>query len=152
MLDSILWMNEFREVKSVQCYNFNRLNKEFEDLSLANIRFKDGKVASIECSWAIYSETTKYYFDVYGADGSITLNPLQLNKGDFDIIRPFSEDTKKSNFEIHKASYESELRHFLNCILGLVPMFSDLKQAKQTMFVIEALYRSAAENKEIILS
>jgi predicted dehydrogenase len=53
---------------------------------------------------------------------------------------------------LYKKSYENELRHFVNSVKGLVPLMSTGEEAQKRMEIVEAIYQSAAKNKEVILS
>jgi predicted dehydrogenase len=46
---------------------------------------------------------------------------------------------------VYKKSYESELKHFVHAVNGVVPMISTIDEAVQRMQVVEAIYASAAQ-------
>jgi predicted dehydrogenase len=53
---------------------------------------------------------------------------------------------------IHKKSFESEIKHFINAVLGLGPVISTPKEAIETMKIVKAIYKSAKEKKEVMMS
>ena len=151
LVDSVLWLSDFKEVRSVKATNFHRLSDSYEDFSIAQINFEDGSVGFIECSWAIFSSETNFYCDVFGRMGSSKINPLQLYKSNGDIIKPNSSGDKRTNLHLHIKSYENEIKHFINSVIGFVPVLSTMGEAIKAMKLIEAMYQSAKENKEILV-
>lgn len=149
MIDSLLWIYEFEPVKSVRATTFNNLTESVEDVAIANIRFENGSLASLEASWSLFSSKRDFYCTVYGSKGSVRINPLQIFRASGDIYEPVDVHKKMSNIAMHKKSFESELKHFVNVVQGLAPVMSTIDEACQTMQIIEAMYKSAAENSEI---
>ncbi len=153
LVDSILWMFDFKPVKSVSASNFSRTNDaDIEDISVGTIHFKDGSIATMECSWSLYTKITNFYFNAYGKEGSALINPLQIFKKNGDLLQPQVNSDKIGNLQIHQKSYETELKHFINSILGLAPTISTVDEALISLKILEAMYQSAKEGKEIMLT
>lgn len=151
LIDSILWMFDFAEVESVMASNFSRTVSIAEDISVGTIKFKSGAVATLECSWSLYSKISNFYFNVYGKEGSAMINPLQLFKKNGDLLQPQTNSNKITNLQIHQKSYETELKHFVNSVAGLVPVISTIEESFTSMKVLDALYTSGIENKAVYL-
>lgn len=151
LIDSILWINNYEVVKSVIANNFSRTNSDMEDISVGTILFKNGSVATIECSWSLFTSMTNYYFNIYGQEGSAMVNPLQLFKRNGDLLQPQAHSDKINNLNLHKKSYESEIKHFINSVNGLGPVISSANEALEAMRVLDAFYLSSKEKREVFL-
>ncbi len=151
LIDSILWIFDYKEVKSVIASNFIRTQTNMEDISVGTINFKNGSIATLECSWSLFTSMTNYYFNVYGQEGSAMVNPLQLFKRNGDLLQPQAHTDKINNLNLHKKSYESEIKHFINAIQGLGPIISSANEALEAMKILEAFYLSAKEKREVFL-
>ncbi|GAB5464997.1 MAG: Gfo/Idh/MocA family oxidoreductase [Candidatus Kapaibacteriales bacterium] len=151
LIDSILWIMDFKEVASVRATNFHRISDAYEDISVARIDFKDGSVATIDTSWAIYSGETNYYCNVYGNTGSARVNPFQLNTSGGDIMKENQSGHLKTNYSLHKKSYASELKHFIYTVQGHLPLMSNLKEASVSLKILEGLYTSAETGREVVI-
>lgn len=150
LIDSLLWICDFPKVVSVNASIFKQTTKNVEDVCIANIKFESGMIANLEMSWSLFGLKNAFSFDIYGSNGSAKINPLQLFKNDGDVITPITSVDTLSNIAIHKKSFESQLKHFINGVIGHQPIISTAEEAVQTMKIIDMLYHSAHENKPII--
>ncbi|HLX13165.1 MAG TPA: Gfo/Idh/MocA family oxidoreductase, partial [Bacteroidota bacterium] len=92
-----------------------------------------------------------FYCDLMGSDGSAKINPLRIHKqlhGNLVNVTPAKVETPHN---LHKKSYENELRHFLGAIRGLHPVLSTGEEAVQRMAIVDAAYRSAKKGREVVL-
>ncbi|HRP01109.1 MAG TPA: Gfo/Idh/MocA family oxidoreductase [Candidatus Kapabacteria bacterium] len=150
LIDSLLWISNFPQVISASASMFKQNTSEVEDICIANIKFDNGMMVNLEISWSLLSVHNTFGFDIYGSNGVAKINPLQLFKNDGNILTPITSIDTLSNIATHKKSFESQLKHFINGILGLHPIISSPYEAIQTMKIIDMLYRSASENKPIL--
>ena len=93
-----------------------------------------------------------YEYTVFGTEGSATLNPLRINKelhGNLVNLAPAKIDSPQQLF---RRSYENELKHFLGAVRNLHPFISTADEAVQRMRVVDAIYKSARQGKEIVFS
>lgn len=151
LIDSLLWICDFPEVKSVSSAMYMQDNNQVEDVFIGNIRFANSKFAVLESSWSLLGARRNFAFSVYGTKGSAKVNPLELYKKIGEPITPFSNYENLSNFAIHRKSFESELKHFINGLLGYNPIISTTQEAVLTMKIVDAMYQSAREQREIEL-
>lgn len=151
IIDSILWIYNFAQVKSVQASMFNHVTDDVEDVCIASIRFEDGSLATFEVSWTLFSEKSHFFTNVYGSEGSAKINPIRLYKSSGDVFKSVTNQDVMSKIAIHRKSFESELKHFVNSVLELGPVISSIDQAVETMRIVDALYKSSKMQKEIIL-
>lgn len=152
LIDSLLWIYDFAPVRSVHASTFNHLTKKVEDVCIGSIKFEDGSIATLEMSWTLFTSKQLFYFNVHGSEGSIKINPLRIYKGKGDESRPVPAKDSLSRAAIYKKSFESEIKHFINSVLDLGPIISTVDEAVYTMKVIDAIYRSAEQGTEILLS
>ncbi len=150
MLDIGLWILGFPEVKSVTAMNYYHNTKSVEDSSIAMIKFKNNTTLTIEVSWSLLREGELFYCNVYGKEGSSSINPFKIYKrmdGDLYNITPKKIVTPSNVF---KKSYEYELKHFVGAVAGNHNIISNGDDALKVMEIVDAVYKSAKAGKEII--
>ncbi|HUL44777.1 MAG TPA: Gfo/Idh/MocA family oxidoreductase [Bacteroidota bacterium] len=150
ILDLILWMLGFPPVLRVSANMYTQRTKSVEDSCVGFLEIKNHISVMIETSWSLHSEQDFFYCDFFGSDGSAMINPLRVHKelhGNLVNVIPAKSE---SPLNLHKKSYENELRHFLGAVHGLHPVISTGEEAVHRMKIVEAIYQSAAKNKEII--
>lgn len=150
LIDSLLWICDFPKIVSVNASIFKQENKNVEDVCIANIKFHNGMMANLEMSWSMFSSKNTFGFDIYGSLGNAKINPLLLLKNDGDIMTPITTFDSLTNISILKKSFESQLKHFVNGVLGHHPIISTPEESFETMKIIDMLYRSAKDNKPIM--
>jgi predicted dehydrogenase len=149
LIDSLMWICDFPEIKSVSANMFKHLTEKVEDVCIANIKFTNGSIAAMEMSWSLFSSRNSFGFNVYGSKGAAKINPVRLYKIDGDIYQPVTNKNNQSNMEIFRKSFESEIKHFINSVQGFSPIVSSVKEAVIIMQIIETMYQSAQEGREI---
>lgn len=150
MLDIGLWILGFPEVKSVTSMNYYHNTKSVEDSSIAMIKFKNNTTLTIEVSWSLLREGELFYCNVYGKEGSSSINPFRIYKrmdGELYNITPKKIITPSNVF---KKSYEYELKHFVGAVAGNHNIISNGDDALKVMEIVDAVYKSAKAGKEII--
>ena len=149
VLDIALWLLKFPKIKSVSAVNYYHYFKSVEDTSVAFIKFANGTTLNLEASWALHREYDILYTNVFGTEGSSSINPLRIYKkmhGTLVNVTPIKME-KPSN--IFKRSYEYELQHFFNSITSGSNIVSSGEEAVQRQRIIDAIYKSAKSGKEI---
>ncbi len=149
LIDSLLWIVDYEPVKSVCATTFKQITTNAEDICIANIKFQNGSVATMEMSWSLFTQHTNFTFNVYGNKGGIKINPVRIFKNNGEIHNPVANNANMTNISIHRKSFEGELKHFVNSIIGLVPVVSTPKEAMKVMKIIELMYLSAESGKEL---
>jgi len=150
MLDLGLWILGYPEIRSVSATNYFHNTNSVEDSSIAVIKFKNKSVLTIEVSWSLLRDGDLFYCNVYGKEGSSSINPFKIFKrmdGNLYNITP-KKMTLPSN--IYKKSYEYELRHFINAVKGEQNLISGGEEALKVMEVVDAVYNSAKRDREIV--
>lgn len=150
MLDLGLWILGFPEVKTVTAANYYHNTKSVEDSSIAMIKFKNNTTLTIEVSWSLLREGELFYCNVYGKEGSSSINPFKIYKrmdGDLYNITPKKIITPSNVF---KKSYEYELQHFVGAVKGSHNIISGGEDALKVMEIVDAVYKSAKIGREVI--
>lgn len=151
LIDSLLWFNDFQSVKRIFSKIYHHQTKKLEDVCVANIEFDNGSYAALEMSWSLFNTRGNFYCNVHGEKGSIKINPLEIYRNEGGVFVPEQPKDDISKAEIYKRSFESEIKHFINALLGYGPVISTTDEAVKTMEVVDGIYRSARENKEIMM-
>ena len=147
MFDLTFWMMGYPEVNEVIAANYSHNTKGVEDSSVVFIRMKNGSTITIESSWSFESDQDFFYCDLFGTDGSGSLNPFRILKkmhGNLVNLAPVSHETPLS---LYRKSYENELKHWVGSLRGLHPLSSTGEEAVHRMKIVDAIYKSAKSGK-----
>jgi len=112
---------------------------------------KNGGTLTVDVSWMLRVDHETFYFDLYGTQGSATFSPLKVNKELYGNLVNVAPARIESPQVLYRKSYENELKHFIGAAKGLHPVISTGNKAVQRMRIIDAVYKSAARGKEIVL-
>ncbi|MCF8241029.1 MAG: Gfo/Idh/MocA family oxidoreductase [Melioribacteraceae bacterium] len=150
LLDLSLWLNNYPKIYSVTVKTFSTYTKSVEDSAVIFIKLKNNSAINLEVSWSLHSDRDSLSLTTFGKEGTGHLNPLRAFKRiessqlDYTPVQTFS--TKN----LYKKSYENELKHFVGAILGNVHLLSSEQEVKAQMEILDNIYKSAEENREII--
>ena len=151
LLDLSLWLADFPDPIRVSAHmDRGKGASAVEDTMLVHLECEGGRHFSFDVSWAYVGEEERWWFEVLASRGSARLAPLRVVKelnGKPTNVSPTGAAARESAFI---RSYRAELAHFVAVING------DVKYeppADQVMVhkIIEAIYKSAEEGKEIRL-
>ncbi|MFI5253644.1 MAG: Gfo/Idh/MocA family protein [Bacteroidota bacterium] len=151
IIDLALWMLDFPSVARVTTKTFQHTTKSVEDSAIILIELKGGTTLFVETSWSFKSEEDFFYCNFYGTEGSAMINPLRVHKqlhGNLVNVTPAKVESSQN---LHKKSYENELRHFIGAVRGLHPIISTGDEAAKRMKVVEAIYHAAKKGKEVTI-
>lgn len=151
VLDIALWMMKFPKIKTVSAVNYNHAFKNVEDSSFVLLRFQNGSTISIETSWSLHRSNDMFYVNVYGKEGSSSINPLRIYKNMHDTLVNVTPVKIEKPANVFKRTYEYELNNFINSVQTGKPSLSDGSEALERMKIIDAIYESAQSGKEIEL-
>ncbi len=151
VLDIALWMMKFPKIKTVSAVNYNHAFKNVEDSSFVLLRFQNGSTISIETSWSLHRSSDMFYVNVYGKEGSSSINPLRIYKNMHDTLVNVTPVKIEKPANVFKRTYEYELNNFINSVQTGKPSLSDGSEALERMKIIDAIYESAKSGKEIEL-
>jgi len=151
MFDLTFWMMGFPEATEVLAANYSHNTKGVEDSSIVFIRMKNGATLTIESSWSFESDQDFFYCDMFGTDGSGSMNPFRILKrmhGSLVNVTPATHETPQN---LYRRSYENELKHWIGALRGLHTVVSTAEEAVHRMKIVDAIYKSAKTGKSIRL-
>jgi len=151
LLDLALWLLDYPKAESISCQNFYQNTKNIEDSSISFLRCNNSRLINLETSWSLPMEKSSHYFTVYGTKGYATLNPFSVFKKYEDQYIEVGSSQTENSAVLFQKSYLNELKSFIGAIRGINPVISTGEEALERIKIIEAMYKSSAEQKEIIL-
>jgi len=127
--------------------------KEFdvEDMAAGFIRLEGGITVHFKTSWAANIPRNTSGTTILGTAGGLTLNPLTLvtNMGSYQVdIEPLVPPERPEPF----AGHWGETAHFVKVIRGEEELLVRPEEVLNVMRTLDALYQSAAEGREIVVS
>lgn len=171
VIDASLWALGNPELKTVSASTFAKLGPqgrgnwprgrfkavdgaeyEVEDLASAFIRTTDGATLQIEVSWAAYlKETDEFGIELMGDQGGARVHVKDYAKeGDvtlFSDLNGARVETTPRIFDHHE--HGRVISRFIDSILLGVPMSPSGEEGLDRIRVIDAIYESAAAEREI---
>ena len=151
LLDLALWLDDFPEPARVSAHmDRGRGATAVEDSALVVLECAGGKTFTFDISWSYVGEEERWWFEVICARGSARLAPLRVVKelnGRAVDVSPAGAAARESVF---LQSYRAELAHFIAVVAGDSRYEAPTDQVVVHR-VMEAVYRSADEGKEIRL-
>lgn len=149
LLDLALWLTDFPEPARVTAHmDRGRGSSAVEDAMVVHLECSAGISFLFDVSSAYVGEDERSWFEVLAARGSARLAPLRVVKelnGRPTDVSPTGAASRESAFI---QSYRAELAHFLSVVRGETPYEPPTDQAALHR-VLEAIYKSAEEEKEI---
>lgn len=148
LLDLALWLADAPEPVRVTAIWDKSKAASVENAMFVHLECAGGLSFVFDVSWCYVGQEERWWFEVVCARGSARLAPLRVVKdlnGKPTDVSPTGAAARESVF---LQSYRSELAHFLAVIGGDAPYEPPVDQLVVHR-VIEAIYKSAEEGKEI---
>jgi predicted dehydrogenase len=154
MLDVCLWIQGNPPVQRVSAHaTRDRLGFRVEDTLVAFYMLKGDTSLYLNVTWAYMSDESDAQTIFSGNKGTATLNPLKITKEVQDSlvnVTPVGKPLRPQ--DLYRRSFESEIDHFYQCLLGKADPLSTGSEAAALLEIVEATYQSAAEGRELVLS
>lgn len=151
LLDLALWLTDFPEPVRVTAHmERGRAAAAVEDAMLVQLECANGLSVVLDVHWSYVAEQERSWFEVVAARGSARLNPLRVVKelnGRPTDVSPAGAAARESPFI---QSYRAELAHFVAVVSG-ESKYEAPEDQVTVHRVLEAVYRSAEEGKEVRL-
>lgn len=151
MLDLALWISDASEIERVSAsMERGRGSSAVEESMQATLTCASGMVTIIDVTSSYVGQSERWWFEVLATRGSGRLAPLRVVKelnGRATDVSPTGAAGRESAF---LQSYRAELAHFLAVVQETVEYEPPADQVRLHK-VIEAIYKSAEEGKEIRL-
>ncbi len=151
LLDLALWLADFPEPGRVSAHmQRGRGANAVEDTMLVQIECAQGIALALDLTWNYVGPDERWWFDLLASRGSARLSPLRVVKelnGKARDVTPTGAAARESAFT---QSYRAELAHFF-AMLREEAEYEPPEDQLTVHRVLEAIYRSADEGKEIRL-
>jgi predicted dehydrogenase len=117
-----------------------------EDLVSGFLELENDVSVSFEISWASNIETEEIFYELYGTKAN-----LRYSNGEIKIFTAIDGQFADICPRIEPSLYkDTEFKHFINCIrTGCEPMISVTEQCVKMMKIVETVYKSAEEKRQI---
>lgn len=174
MIDASLWMMGNPEVATISASTYAKLGPQgkgnwprgrfapvsggdygVEDLATAFVRTTDGATLHLEVTWAAFlKETDVFGIEVMGDKGGAAIAVKDYAKvGDvklFTDVNGAMVDVSPRLFDQH--SHGRVIQKFLDSITLGIPMSPSGEEGLNRIHIIDSIYRSADEQREIVLA
>jgi predicted dehydrogenase len=150
MLDLSLWMLGDPKVQSVTASVHRSSKGEVEDSATAMFRLESGATLTLELTWGLLMEKDFAYLNLFGSGGAALLNPFRIHKGMHGTLVNVTP-TKDTTRHQYKHAIEAQISHFADVLRkGSKPMGGP-EEIMPVMELLDAIYRSAEQGKEVRL-
>jgi predicted dehydrogenase len=149
LLDLALWLGDYPDPQRVTAHmDRGRSSSAVEDAMVVHLECEGGASFLFDVSSMYVGEEERWWFEVLATRGSARLAPLRVVKelnGRATDVSPTGASGRESPF---LQSYRAELAHFLAMVRGEAAYEAPTDQVTLHR-VIEAIYRSAEDGKEV---
>ncbi len=150
MLDLSLWVLGAPEVVSVTASVHRSGKGEVEDSAIAFLRLESGATLTLELTWGLLMEKDFAYLNLFGSGGAALLNPFRVHKGMHGTLVNVTPTLETSRNQ-YRQSMEDQLQHFADCVRGGRKPMGSADEILPVMQLMDAIYRSAEQGKEVKL-
>ena len=150
LIDLGLWLTGWPIPKRVSAHVLGCASGAVEDLGSALIVCENGTAISVDVSWRHMGAGERFWFDVVGKKGAASLQPLRVFRdvhGTPTDVTPTGASSRETLFQ---QSYRAEWTYFLAVLRGDVNA-PPPKDQLALQRVMDALYRSAEEGRDVLL-
>jgi predicted dehydrogenase len=123
--------------------------RDVEDMIVATLFFENGAVLNLEASWAQHVKEDSLNLELFGTKGGLKVDPELLLTGNN------SDYLADTTFSIHQSEnfldemFTREMSHFRDCVVDGTPCRCPSSDGLALMKIIDAIYLSAEENREV---
>ncbi len=146
MIDLIIYLLNFPTVVQTNCsVSSEVLGLEVEDSAAAFLRFDNDSTLLLDVSWANCEQKDVAYTHFSGSYGQASLAPLNIIKrhGDKLVVDPVGRVEDEN--VIYRNSFQTEIAHFIECVISKTETLSSGYQAVGILEIIEKLYQDAIQ-------
>ena len=120
---------------------------EVDEMSSAVLRFPRDRLASFTCSFGAADVSA---YRLVGTEGDVRLEPAYDYSQKLAIYTTVGGKTAKKTFP-KRDQFAAELMHFSECVLERKTPQPSGEEGRADVHIIQALYRSAAERRPVML-
>lgn len=146
-LDYLHWIFGDVDELIAKTWKLSNLDLDVEDTAELILNFHSGAVGTIHLDYI--QQPCKHILEIIGSNGEI-----QWDNAD-GVVHLYQNDKKEwQNFSLHEGFsrndlFLQEMKHFINCVLGIEQPICPLSDGIYVQKLIEAVYRSSAMNSGI---
>lgn len=152
MVDLSLWLSGEPEPSRVSASlaGGGRGERSVEPSGSAFIVCDGGPSIYVDVTWRHIGEGEFFGVGVRGSKGSASLNPLRVWKEMHGSVHEVSPTGSVQRDSAYLASFRAQWAHFLSAVRHQTPA-PDLGEQVTVLRVMDAIYRSAADGRDVIL-
>lgn len=151
ILDQALWILGGPAVDSVTASVHRSRKGEVEDSASAFLRLAGGGTLTLEVTWGLLMEKDFAYVNLFGAHGAALLNPLRVHRGMHGTLVNVTPQVDTSRNQ-YKQSTEAQIAHFADVLRKGTKPVGGAEEILPVMQLMDAIYRSAEQGKEVRLA
>jgi predicted dehydrogenase len=151
MLDLSLWVLGSPRVQAVTASVHRTRKGDVEDSATAFFRLESGATLTLELTWGLLMEKDFAYLNLFGSGGAALLNPFRLHRGMHGTLVNVTPTMETSRNQ-YKMSVESQLEHFADVLRKTAKPMGHADEIVPVMELLDAVYRSAEQGKEVRLA
>ena len=123
--------------------------RDVEDHAFATLHFTNGALLTIEASWAQHRARDEQYLELYGRTGGLVVDPALLLSRNDGRVSSDSTFAVAEPVDRLQEMFDREMAHFVACVNDGAACRSPSSDGLELMRIIDAIYRSAAEGREV---
>jgi predicted dehydrogenase len=151
MLDLTLYILGGPKVESVSASAHRAGKAEVEDSLIALLRLENGCVVNLEVTWGLLMEKDFAYVNLFGQSGAALWNPLRIHKGmhgSLVNVTPAVDSPRN----VYKQAIEAQIAQFADGVRKGGNAGASGAEMLAVMRLVDAIYRSAEQGKEVRLA
>jgi len=150
MLDQALWIMGSPKVEAVTASVHRQRKGEVEDSATAFLRLAGGAAFTLELTFGLLMERDFAYVNLFGTGGAALLNPLRIHKGMHGALVNVTPTVATASNQ-YKQSIEAQIAHFADALRKRTKPMGSAEEILPVMELMDAIYRSAEQGKEVRL-
>jgi predicted dehydrogenase len=120
---------------------------DVEDFSVALLRLRSGRSVLLRTAWAanLAPEYREHHLELFGTEGGLGVFPARL-------FRSTALGYESTELDLSALPYpEDRIHHFIQCIVEDSQPLVGMGESLQVQKVLDAIYQSAAQGREVAL-
>lgn len=132
-------------------------NIEVDDTAIAVLKFKNGAVGVVEATTCAFPKNLEGSLTILGEKGSVKIGGVAVNKIDTWEFKNYENDDELINKfstvppNVYGFGHAEVYKNVIGSILNNKEQFIDGEEGKKSLELIEAIYKSAEEKREVFL-
>lgn len=150
LLDLALFLQNHPKVASVTAsvHPLDPDGRMGEQSAAVLLLLEDGGSIELEVAWSPFLERERLYARFFGTHGAANLIPLRIARMVRGAVRDITPPLAMPR-NLYRQSFVEEIRHLIRCIRGEVTCLAPGEEALQTKRLLQSIYKSARERREV---